>query len=77
MNCKSCFDQFTSNWHPDVMPWRFLVFALSLTASTLVAQPVPDFKLQDVSITSPRRGTAVSPRDYIMQVSGFYFGEAT
>jgi hypothetical protein len=37
----------------------------------------PDFQLMDVSNDSPRRGTVVSPRDYIMQVSGYYFGEAT
>jgi hypothetical protein len=37
----------------------------------------PDFHLRDVSVSSLRRQTVVSPRDYIMQVSGYYFGAAT
>jgi hypothetical protein len=37
----------------------------------------PDFHLLDVSSESPRRQTVVSPRDYIMQVSGYYFTQAT
>jgi hypothetical protein len=44
---------------------------------TLAADPVPDFSLKDVSYSSPRRGNPVSPRDYLMQVSAWYFGEAT
>ena len=52
-----------------------MLFAF-LGAAVAFAQ-VPDFQLTDVSMTSPRVGTAVSPRDYIMQVSGFYFGAAT
>ena len=48
----------------------------SICAVSLFAQ-APDFRLTDVSFSSPRTGTVVSPRDYIMQVSGFYFGAAT
>lgn len=36
---------------------------------------VPDFRLPDVNFNSPRR-TTVSPRDYLFQVSGFYFASA-
>jgi hypothetical protein len=41
------------------------------------AQPVPDFQLRDVSAASTRHAAVVSPRDYIMQVSGYYFGSST
>lgn len=51
-------------------------FALLLGTGMSFAQ-APDFRLLDLSSTSPRRGTVVSPRDYIMQVSGYYFGSAT
>ncbi len=40
------------------------------------AAPVPDFKLMDVNSRSSRRNTLVSPRDYMLQVSGYYFAEA-
>ena len=49
---------------------------LILSLAPLFAQ-APDFRLWDVSVSSPRRGALVSPRDYIMQVSGYYFGAAT
>ncbi len=63
------------------LPSMFRVLAqcillLSLAVS-YAEDSVPDFKLQDVSLSSPRRGAVVSPRDYVMQVSGYYFGEAT
>lgn len=38
---------------------------------------VPDFSLPDVNATSPTFDTAVSPRDYLQAVSGWYFGHAT
>jgi hypothetical protein len=38
------------------------------------AQPVPDFSLQDVNFRSPRYSKWVSPRDYRLQVSGYFFG---
>ncbi|GAB4132068.1 MAG: hypothetical protein Kow001_24880 [Acidobacteriota bacterium] len=40
------------------------------------AQPVPDFQLQDVNPGSPRHQQPVSPRDYLLQVSAWYFGAA-
>lgn len=39
--------------------------------------PQPDFSLHDVNPTSSRYGQAVSPRDYLEKVSGWYFGHAT
>ena len=41
------------------------------------ATVVADFSLQDVNATSLTYGTAVSPRDYLQQVSGWFFGEST
>lgn len=38
---------------------------------------VPDFALVDVNSTSPTHGKKVSPRDYVGQISGWYFGHAT
>ena len=39
--------------------------------------PVPDFHLQDVNETSASFEQALSPRDYLQQVSAWYFGHAT
>ncbi|MGI9239969.1 MAG: hypothetical protein ACR2RV_04165 [Verrucomicrobiales bacterium] len=41
----------------------------------LGAEPVGDFSIVDVNPTSPRYETPVSPRDYLHQVSGYYFGD--
>ena len=41
------------------------------------AQPEPDFSLPDVNPGSPRYNAPVTPRDYILQVSGYYFGAAS
>lgn len=38
---------------------------------------VPDFSLLDVNIASSTFNQSVSPRDYLQQTSGWYFGEAT
>lgn len=40
------------------------------------ADLIPDFRLADVNVNSPRQGGIVSPRDYLLQISGYYFGEA-
>ncbi len=39
-------------------------------------EPVPDFHLKDVNPKSNRQAGFVSPRDYLFQVSGYYFGAA-
>jgi hypothetical protein len=58
---------------------RFLslgaVLPLVLAVTTL-AQPEPEFRLRDVDTDSPRANALVSPRDYLLQVSGYYFGAA-
>lgn len=38
---------------------------------------VPDFSLTDVNSSSTSYNSPVSPRDYLGQVSGWYFGHAT
>jgi hypothetical protein len=40
------------------------------------ADQVPDFRLTDANPQSNRHGAQVSPRDYLLQVSGYYFGSA-
>lgn len=53
-----------------------LTCLLVAAATTLSAQTVQDFQLPDVNPRSPRYGADVSPRDYRLQVSGYYFGAA-
>lgn len=43
----------------------------------LAAGPMSDFALVDENATSPTTGLAVSPRDFLQKVSGWYFGHAT
>jgi len=39
--------------------------------------PRPAFQLEDVNPDSTRFGETVSPRDYLSQVSAWYFGHST
>ena len=41
------------------------------------AAPMPDFSLTDVNPASTTAGQPVSPRDYLQQVSGWYFTHST
>ena len=41
------------------------------------APAMPDFALLDVNATSSSYNQAVSPRDHLEQVSGWYFTHAT
>ncbi len=41
------------------------------------AESVPDFALVDVNPTSSTYNQPVSPRDYLQEVSAWYFGHAT
>lgn len=43
------------------------------TGPVLSDNAVPDFTLADLNPSSPRFSQAVSPRDYLEQVSGWYF----
>ena len=38
---------------------------------------VPDFGLMDVNTTSATYQDVISPRDYLGQVTGWYFGHST
>lgn len=59
------------------MKFHALVFSsILLMGGALLAQPVPDFSLPDTNPNSPRYTALVSPRDYLLQVSGYYFGAA-
>lgn len=46
---------------------------LGLPAAEGEATPRPDFSLQDVNTASSTYQQPVSPRDYLEQVSGWYF----
>ncbi|MBM3832261.1 MAG: hypothetical protein FJ403_03085 [Verrucomicrobia bacterium] len=48
----------------------------AIVVPALASEPVPDFKLVDVNSNSARGMSEVSPRDYVLQVSGYYFGAA-
>ena len=39
--------------------------------------PMPEFQLVDLNPGSSRAGQTISPRDYLEQVSGWYFIHAT
>jgi hypothetical protein len=41
------------------------------------AVAMPDFTLTDVNSNSATANQGVSPREYLQQVSGWYFGTAT
>ncbi len=59
---------------------RVMLYAAVLQAegeSDISAEQVADFALVDENPTSATHQTAVSPRDYLGQVTGWYFGHAT
>ena len=54
------------------------VLGLSSWSMSAVGQGiVPDFSLPDENSTSTTYQTNISPRDYVGQVSGWYFGLST
>jgi len=53
----------------------FFILA-TLTVALHGAAAVPDFKLMDGNRNSPRSGKMVSPRDYVFQISAYYFAES-
>ena len=58
---------------------RRMIWNLGLTlaaACSWAGEPVSDFHLRDMNANSERRSVQVSPRDYLLQVSGYYFGAA-
>ena len=59
------------------MKFRSTIFGLGLVCSAVAVEPVPDFSLTDVNESSPRLGQMVSPRNYLHQVTAYYFGSST
>ena len=57
--------------------WRKRLAAEPLEPRQMLAGIVPDFALVDVNSTSETYNQEVSPRDYLGEVSGFYFARAT
>lgn len=54
-----------------------MVLLTGLCLTSLHAnEPLPDFRLQDANDHSSRQAGWVSPRDYRLQVSAYYFGSA-
>lgn len=49
-------------------------FVWSDAAEAEATIAAPDFSLVDVNPNSSRHGEQVSPRDYLQQVSAYYFG---
>ena len=78
--------QGPKNSRPPVRRLRFEALELRqmLHAGTVVttglaegeADAMPDFALTDVNSSSNTYQQEVSPRDYLDQVSGWYFGQA-
>jgi hypothetical protein len=56
------------------LPWMLLLVA---TAPAALGEQVSDFTLEDTNPASVRFENLVSPRDYQLQVTGYYFGTAT
>jgi hypothetical protein len=75
------------NWTPTVEQFgrrQFAVVATDVVGNTRTQGVVvdvgglaPDFSLTDANSTSPTYTQGVSPRDYVQQVSGWYFTYAT
>ncbi len=53
-----------------------LLAPLSLACDTADGQ-VPEFHLTDLNDESQSFGQVISPRDYLEQISGWYFAHAT
>ena len=49
---------------------------LTTSGEDSVLVRIPDFSLQDVNFTSPSQGLPISPRDYLTQVTAWYFGDS-
>ena len=65
-------------WPRSLTSSTFLIVALICTSNTLADDDlVPDFSLLDVNASSPTYEQEVSPRDFIQQATGWYFGHAT
>jgi hypothetical protein len=62
-------DSVADSGHPDSQP--------DSGGDSGIQDQAADFLLADVNSASPRYGELVSPRDYLQQVSGWYFIHST
>lgn len=84
MKVQGGFDGATRGWHiSGVRFWRWPILMLWVAVavaagsrSAAQSTVVPDFQLRDVNPNSIRHGQDVSPRDYRLQISAYYFGAA-
>ncbi len=72
---RMSFDFVETAGHSLTVP-RLALLLPVFVATSAFAQTVPDFLLRDVNASSVRQGSMVSPRDYRLQVSAYYFGSA-
>ena len=60
---------------------RWAMDVAAAMSSNLIAEgegpPKADFQLEDINPASARFGEMISPRDYLSQVSAWYFGHST
>jgi hypothetical protein len=56
---------------------RLRVRSIETLEERIVFDAVPDFTLMDVNTNSATYQQSVSPRDFMGQVSGWYFGHST
>ncbi|MBL9134630.1 MAG: hypothetical protein JNK85_02115 [Verrucomicrobiales bacterium] len=73
------FDSGPWAWHDGAVLARWFILVSWMAAALSAAgqvQPMPDFKLTDANSNSPRYQQTVSPRDYRLQISAYYFGDA-
>ncbi|MCH1507296.1 MAG: hypothetical protein GWQ05_11390 [Verrucomicrobiaceae bacterium] len=61
------------SWKPRTLA---LITCWTMSSLTGWAEPVPSFSLEDLSPRSVRYGQMVSPEDYRLQISAYYFGSA-
>ena len=54
-----------------------VVLAACSSPEAVLGEQVPGFVLEDLNPSSPRFGDALSPRDYLGEVSGWYFLHST
>ena len=77
MLARSGFDTHSRYCHGQDMKKLIVIWtAAAGLGSSWAGQPVKDFKLFDVNPNSARNEARISPRDYLLQVSGYYFGDA-
>ncbi len=64
-------------WSRSVLPKRSARVNVECLEPRQLLTAIPEFALPDVNTTSATYGEIVSPRDYLGQVSAWYFGHAT